>query len=680
MGDRDMSSTGRDLQDHSYASRLVHLPLKSPCVIAEYIWITRYPENFNLGVGLRSKARVLDIPLVETLADLPEWSADGLSTNQGSADTRLPYLTEIILKPVYFCPDPFRGSPHILVLTEAVYSDGTWPPSNCRRAAAAALLAAEKKVGSVAPWFGWEQEYALMQADKRTLVGWPQNGQPIEQVELLNYCGLNGGTVNHSERLVMESHVRACLAADLDIAGWNLEVLVGSCEFQLGVTQGVAAADELWMSRYILARVAEEFGYHVSLNPKPVYGCDGCGLHTNFSTAKMRANGGYDVILQAVCALQGKHTEHLAVYGENSQRLKKEAGDEYSGKDSLTWGVGERSASIRIPFPTFRAKRGYFEDRRPASNADPYKVVTRMIQTVLLDPQPNIDSLRPALVTSGFPVDLVPLHPGLPPPTPKLVSRVGSGMATGEELELLGTGVTGGQGAAPGEWGESIILPAAAAAPTGTGTDAGVSGTGSAQELNAARLFNGTAATGGSSISGGGGGGGVGFPPSFLQGGGDPYTAGSFLRSRAAGTTGAWRAGGPGQGTGTAPLVPSVDIRADSSSGGLLPATGMGGFTSTSATGLIPSSVTPSPAVPRADIVRSQWHTGAGGGGAVRGGSGFNAGGRVYASEAVQAAMPAPGEGPQPKPSAVPTGSGTGATGGVSSGTQPSGSSTTEAK
>lgn len=52
---------------------------------------------------------------------------------------------------------------------------------------------------------------------------------------------------------------------------------------------------------------------------------------------------------------------------------------------SSSWGVANRGASVRVGRSVPVEKCGYYEDRRPSSNFDPY-VVTRLItETVLLD-------------------------------------------------------------------------------------------------------------------------------------------------------------------------------------------------------------------------------------------------------------------------------------------------------
>lgn len=149
-----------------------------------------------------------------------------------------------------------------------------------------------------------------------------------------------------------------------------------------GTIDSSPVGDHLWMARFLLHRVAEEFGIVITFAPKPVPGnWNGAGLHTNVSTADTRKDGGQKVIEAVMDKLEKRHVEHIAVYGEgNTERMTGE--HETANIDKFNWGIADRGASVRIPRQCAAAGKGYFEDRRPASNACPYQITGMMMETV----------------------------------------------------------------------------------------------------------------------------------------------------------------------------------------------------------------------------------------------------------------------------------------------------------
>ena len=322
----------------------------------EYIWLDGYqPEP-----SLRSKTKIVDSDPA-SVADCPDWSFDGSSTEQAEGDS-----SDCLLKPVRLVPDPCRKNA-FLVLTEVLAADGSVHPSNVR-----GTFEDDSDF-----WFGFEQEYTLMK-DGLPL-GFPAAGFPGPQGPY--YCSV--GTDNASGRDVVEAHLDACLDAGLSVTGINAEVMKGQWEYQLFGKGAKAAADDLWISRYLLHRTAEQFGVTVSLHPKPVKGdWNGSGCHSNFSNTAIREQGGEELIKGICEKFAAEHAAHIDDYGsDNDQRLT--GLHETQAIDTFSYGVSDRGASIRIPVATVQAGwKGYLEDRRPASNMDPYRVVARILSTV----------------------------------------------------------------------------------------------------------------------------------------------------------------------------------------------------------------------------------------------------------------------------------------------------------
>jgi glutamine synthetase len=350
----------------------------------EYIWLDgSEPQQ------LRSKTKIVNesIGLDNNPEHYSMWSFDGSSTLQARSGKG--ENTDCLLKPVFVVNDPFRGHTHKLVLCEVLNPDGTSHITNHRRKLAETVkeLSLDSLTKSEAPWFGWEQEYTLTHKPNMPFgegIGLPlgfsldSSNNPRPQGDY--YCGIGADTVIGRE--IVEEHMNMCMEIGLDISGVNAEVLLGQWEYQIGPVTSLNGSDQLWMSRYILQRVAEKHSVNVSLHPKPLKGdWNGTGCHVNFSSSEMRKEGGIDIIMESMSKLESNHMEHIDVYGlHNEQRLT--GAHETSGIHEFSYGFSTRDTSIRIPAQAQVDGCGYFEDRRPASNCDPYLVSDRMLQTI----------------------------------------------------------------------------------------------------------------------------------------------------------------------------------------------------------------------------------------------------------------------------------------------------------
>ena len=331
-------------------------------VKAEYIWIDGHMPTAKL----RSKTKIIDGE-VTSLENLPDWGFDGSSTQQAEG-----HFSDCLLKPVCFIPDPIRGGIDILVMCEVFNADGTVHQSNHR----AKLRKLAEKYEDHACWFGIEQEYTFFDGNKP--LGWPDKGFPAAQGGY--YCGVGSDEVYGRD--IVEDHMQACLDAGINLSGINAEVMPGQWEFQVGPSGPLEVSDHLWIARWLLYRIGEDYEVSATLDPKPVKGdWNGAGAHTNFSTKSMREEGGIKVIEHACEKLKDTHSEHMAIYGaDNDERLT--GLHETCSINEFRWGNSDRGASIRIPMTTYKDGCGYLEDRRPAANMDPYRVCSVLMETV----------------------------------------------------------------------------------------------------------------------------------------------------------------------------------------------------------------------------------------------------------------------------------------------------------
>ncbi|KOH46382.1 glutamine synthetase beta-grasp domain-containing protein [Sunxiuqinia dokdonensis] len=326
----------------------------------EYIWL----DGFKPTQGLRAKTRIAE-NFSGKLEDCPVWSFDGSSTRQATGGA-----SDLLLKPVAIFPDPDRNNAYV-VMTEVLNPDGTPHETNGR-----AHIEEEDEDF----WFGFEQEYFLMDPKTNKPLGFPADGYPAPQGPY--YCGV--GADKAFGRDIVEEHFDICLEAGLNVEGINAEVAAGQWEFQIFAKGAHNAGDQIWVARYFLERTAEKYGIVVDWHPKPLgkeLDWNGSGMHANFSNGLMRTCGD-KAVFTAICEEFGKNIkEHIDVYGAyNDQRLT--GLHETAAITDFSYGVSDRGSSIRIPVGTVEdGWKGRLEDRRPASNGDPYKIAAVIIKT-----------------------------------------------------------------------------------------------------------------------------------------------------------------------------------------------------------------------------------------------------------------------------------------------------------
>ena len=366
-------------------------------ICLEYVWLDD-EKNF------RTKIKVWNINPQECKFNgknyevLPEWTYDGSSTGQANGED-----SEIVLKPVAVFPKLAGHGYYVLCATYNLHPEiddngiqkwkytptesNTWHNAN----------EIFEKYKDEKPWYGLEQEYFINPDKLGPVMPTPdwRNMEEIKEGEIRKgyelrqgqfYCSV--GLKNCFYRKLAEEHMEECLKCGINISGINAEVAPNQWEFQVGPVEGINAANQLLMARYLLIKLCEEKGFECNFHPKPLYhyqqSLNGSGCHANFSTENMRKEGGMTYIQNACSRLEKAHKKHMENYGKDNE-LRMSGECETADFNTFSSGKADRTSSVRIPLFVERDGYGYFEDRRPASNCDPYLVTSLLLDTTCED-------------------------------------------------------------------------------------------------------------------------------------------------------------------------------------------------------------------------------------------------------------------------------------------------------
>jgi len=341
----------------------------------EYVWLDGSDSK-----NMRSKVKYtqMDKRKINSIEDMlnmiPQWSFDGSSTKQSKSDN-----SDCLLKPVKLFPNFIERSktPSFFVLCEVLDSEGNPHESNTR----ARLKKNAEEDDDAGFQFAVEQEYLILDNFTKKPIGWSTYDEDTPSSQGDYYCGIGSDKIQGRE--LAEFHANICNMSGIRIEGTNAEVVLSQWEYQTSPKSALHAADDLWMSRFILQRLAEKGNTFISFDPKPVTGdWNGSGAHINFSTRHMRENSDMSYMREMCSGMEKYHEDAISLYGNgNEKRLTGK--HETLLVDKFSWGEMNRDASIRIPIYTVNnSGKGYLEDRRPAANVDPYEAFSHIVSCI----------------------------------------------------------------------------------------------------------------------------------------------------------------------------------------------------------------------------------------------------------------------------------------------------------
>lgn len=338
---------------------------------AEYLWL-------DVNQHIRTKTRFFyDNEIKDTFSDnvlsYPIWNYDGSSTGQADGEN-----TEVLLFPVKCYKHPFYKDSsgvriNVLILCECYDPETNKPHHTNSRAKATDLF---NKITGHKVWFGLEQEFFFFDKQLKRPINWEQRQQQGEY-----YCGVNRGT--HLEREIMNELIEKCMSIGIRISGYNQEVAHAQWEYQIGPVEGIEAADQMIIAKYILYTICEKHGLYASFHPKPVSGdWNGSGCHVNISTEKTR-NNGWGEILRIIENMNKDHKNWIGTYDGINNHMRLSGKHETSDPHEFSYGIGTRHTSVRIPNQVAAEKQGYFEDRRPGSSINYYQTLSKYCEYIM---------------------------------------------------------------------------------------------------------------------------------------------------------------------------------------------------------------------------------------------------------------------------------------------------------
>jgi glutamine synthetase len=330
----------------------------------EYVWM----DN-NMNFRSKTKVTAMEQHIKYNYLSYPHWNFDGSSTGHTTIDN-----SEVFLEPYKVYRDIFRDFGEDVVVFCNCYQmvDGEKKYFNSRNDAQKVF----EEYQELKPLFGLEQEFFII--DSKTNMPY---GVDTFDSSVPHYCGVGAGNVDSRVRKFMNQVLLMAVKSGIILTGLNMEVAQGQCEFQV-CNLGINACDDLVFLRYIMVRLGEDYNMKIDFTPKPYSTLNGSGCHINFSTKEMRQENGYNKIKSALEKLKLQDPiAHLDHYGDNNtSRLT--GTNETSKYNDFTIGNGHRGCSIRIPNDTINKGCGYFEDRRPGANIDPYVACTFLLKSI----------------------------------------------------------------------------------------------------------------------------------------------------------------------------------------------------------------------------------------------------------------------------------------------------------
>ncbi|MDW7674640.1 MAG: type I glutamate--ammonia ligase [Bacillota bacterium] len=287
---------------------------------------------------------------------------------------------------MYLVPDPNTfvvfpwrpGNGSVARLICDIYTPDGKPFAGCPRNVLKSVLAEAEEMGYTMN-VGPEAEFFLFLTDAE--------GRPTTIThDKAGYFDLTPIDLGENARRDM---VLALEQMGYEIEASHHEVAPGQHEIDFKYSDALDTADKIVTFKFVVRTIAQRHGLHATFMPKPIFGINGSGMHTNQSLFKEGKNVFWDpaapleLSQDAMYYLGGllKHARAIAAITNPTVNSYKRLVPGYEAPVYLAWSCKNRSPLIRIP-----AKRGLstrIEMRNPDPSCNPYLALAVMLKAGL---------------------------------------------------------------------------------------------------------------------------------------------------------------------------------------------------------------------------------------------------------------------------------------------------------
>jgi glutamine synthetase len=291
--------------------------------------------------------------------------------------------SDMYLKPDYntFTVLPWRNRKGVAaarIICDVYKHDGT-PFDGCPRVNLKRVLAEAKKLGYTMN-VGTECEFFLFERD--------EDGLPTTITnDVAGYFSLDPeDKANDCRREIIETLEQM----GFEIEASHHEVAEGQHEINFKYADALAAADNTVTFKWVVKSIAEKYNLHATFMPKPIFGINGSGMHTNQSLFNLDGTNAFfdesaplqlSKVAYSYIAGALKGARGFAAVTNPLVNSYKRLVPGYEAPVYAAWSASNRSALIRIP-----ASRGIStrtEIRCPDPTCNPYLAFAMMLNSGL---------------------------------------------------------------------------------------------------------------------------------------------------------------------------------------------------------------------------------------------------------------------------------------------------------